>query len=137
MVFQLVYVSRLAVNGPEQISDILSTSRRNNPKVSVTGLLLHNAGICLQLLEGGEFHVRDLYAKIARDPRHHMVTTVFEQFNEDRLFREWDMDFHEVGPFDPRILKRMEKMDSFMPEDGPVSNEALMKLLQNFIRPIG
>lgn len=49
---------------------ILTTSRRNNARDNVSGLLFFNGKRFLQALEGDDAMVDATYARIQRDPRH-------------------------------------------------------------------
>jgi hypothetical protein len=68
---QLLYVSNASCGlAPRALDAILSASRANNILLGITGLLLHIDGGFLQILEGDERAVRELYARIAADRRH-------------------------------------------------------------------
>ncbi|HKQ10718.1 MAG TPA: BLUF domain-containing protein, partial [Rhizomicrobium sp.] len=63
---QLLYVSNTALEiGLNDLDRILTTSRRNNAMMGITGLLLFIDGGFLQILEGEERAVRELYTRIA------------------------------------------------------------------------
>ncbi|MBA3273301.1 MAG: BLUF domain-containing protein [Chthoniobacterales bacterium] len=69
--FFLVYASIANEDfSPEQLIDLLATSRRNNDASGITGMLLYKDRRFLQVLEGSEAAVRATYARIKRDPRH-------------------------------------------------------------------
>lgn len=90
--FQLLYFSR--ARGDLQhsdIADILKTARSTNSQLDITGLLLFERGHFLQLLEGPEAKVRDLYQRIAGDPRHTDATIIFTRSISDRDFANWSM----------------------------------------------
>jgi hypothetical protein len=71
MLVRLLYASRTtAPLTPELIDSILSSSRRHNPPVGITGLLCHSGDIFMQVLEGGRQAISDLYTRIAQAPRH-------------------------------------------------------------------
>ena len=98
MVFQLVY-SSAAVRPPtrEALVELLEQARTRNAARKVTGMLLYRGGRFLQLLEGEEEVVRDLYATIARDVRHQRVTTLTESRRLLRRFPTWTMAFRDLG----------------------------------------
>jgi len=76
-----------------QVDDILSTSRRHNSEVSVTGALLFNEDWFVQYLEGAQDAVRAIFARIEADSRHEGVKILFEGFTTERRFPEWSMAF--------------------------------------------
>jgi hypothetical protein len=96
--FQLVYSS--AAVRPlthEALVDLLEQSRTRNVARRVTGMLLYRDSRFLQLLEGDERVVRDLYARITTDPRHQRVRTVGERRRLLRQFPTWTMAFRDLA----------------------------------------
>jgi hypothetical protein len=90
--FQLVYISTArAPIGPDMLSRILATSRRNNAANSITGLLVAGARRFLQGLEGPEQAVLDTYARIRHDPRHHALVLLTGRSIDVRAFGDWSM----------------------------------------------
>lgn len=101
----MVYTSAAKVLlDPLQLGEILASSRRNNPALSVSGILLYHQGSFMQLLEGEEQTVRALYARIALDPRHHRAAVLRERHIENRSFGSWSMGFVAL---DPRLLREL------------------------------
>ena len=98
MVYSLVYVSSATrLFSPAELREILSVSRENNGRLGVSGALLYKGGNLMQVLEGEEAVVRDLYAKICRDVRHKGVLQVWDGHVDSRQFADWSMAFHEPG----------------------------------------
>lgn len=95
----LVYAS-LATQpfSQEELADLLTVCRLNNRRLDVTGILLHNEGRFLQVLEGDEDVIRALYDKIARDPRHRGASVVLRQRITEREYPEWSMGFKAESP---------------------------------------
>jgi hypothetical protein len=103
--FSLVYVSvAQEALSKEDLLDILAKSRESNPKAGITGMLLYKDGNFMQVLEGEEAAVRELYGRIARDPRHLGVLTLVEGEREERCFGEWSMGFQDLGAPEARAL---------------------------------
>jgi hypothetical protein len=96
--FFLVYVSVAQENvSKEDLFDILAKSREANAKAGITGMLLYKDGSFMQALEGEETAVRDLYARISRDPRHLGGLTLVEGEREDHCFGDWSMGFQDLS----------------------------------------
>ena len=96
--FYLVYVSEAAESiSKEDLLDILAKSRRANAQAGITGMLLFKDGHFMQALEGEEAAVRDLYARIRRDPRHLRIVTLVEGRRGERIFGDWSMGFQDLG----------------------------------------
>ena len=65
MLTHLVYISsarRLFTT--EELRDLLAVSRRNNAREDVTGMMLYRGGSFMQVLEGPQDAVLDLYQRI-------------------------------------------------------------------------
>ena len=96
--FFIVYVSVAQGNtSKEDLLDILAKSREANAEAGITGMLLYKDGAFMQALEGEEEAVRELYARIARDPRHFGLLTLVESEREDRCFGDWSMGFQDLS----------------------------------------
>ena len=83
---------------PMQLSDLLTLSRGRNQALDLTGVLLHEKGIFIQVLEGEEPVVGALYERIARDPRHKNVAVFRRGPIQVRQFGQWSMGFVELNP---------------------------------------
>ncbi len=77
--------------------DLLTTVRRRNEELGLTGMLLYSGGNIIQNLEGPADVVDATYAAIERDPRHRGVLLVLREPIEERGFPDWSMGFREVG----------------------------------------
>jgi hypothetical protein len=96
--FYLVYVSMAQEDmSREGLLDILAKSREANARAGITGMLLYKDGSFMQALEGEEAAVRELYARISRDPRHRGILTLVEGEREDRCFGDWSMGFQDLN----------------------------------------
>ncbi|MEG9248457.1 BLUF domain-containing protein [Arthrobacter sp. Soc17.1.1.1] len=95
--FSIVYSS--TANHPLSDTDLaalLTTSRRNNARVDVTGLLLYRQGRFLQVLEGPEAGVRDRFRMIESDARHTDVRVLVEDRSMQRQFPDWTMAYEPI-----------------------------------------
>lgn len=103
---QLCYISTMRSGvDAASVKEILSTSRRNNGRCRVTGLLLFNGKRFLQVLEGVPTEVETTYSRILKDPRHYAVVKLSERTIEEREFGSWDMDFERIeGPLGKEAL---------------------------------
>lgn len=96
--FQLVYISTArAPLAQTAIASILASSRRNNARQGVTGLLVAGGRRFLQALEGPEQAVLDTYARIKADPRHHALVLLAGRSVDERAFGSWSMAFEPAG----------------------------------------
>ncbi len=101
----IVYASRATdAFDPAQLVDLLMRSRRNNKRLSLSGMLLYRDAHFMQVLEGPEDAVRERMAIIAADPRHADVVVLLEESADDRLFPAWTMGHvADVGDREERI----------------------------------
>lgn len=90
----LVYVSS-AWTFPTRadIKSLLVKSRDANSRFGITGMLLYYEGTYMQVIEGPQDPLQQLWRNIQKDPAHHRVTKVFEDEISERVFPEWSMGF--------------------------------------------
>jgi hypothetical protein len=93
---RIIYVSERTDVSSANLQKIITSSRKNNPQVEVTGCLVSGMNSYLQLLEGFETSVDQLYLKISKDTRHANIKILNEENIENRLFTTWSM---RLDPF--------------------------------------
>jgi hypothetical protein len=99
---QLLYVSRPALDlTPLALDHILAVSRANNALNGVTGLLLHVEGGFLQMLEGDERALRELYIRIGSDRRHRGMRLLLDREVDRPTFTGWSLGFERPSLDDP------------------------------------
>jgi hypothetical protein len=95
--FFLIYISRpVDLITDEQLQAIVQEASRFNLVNALTGFLFYIDKTFVQYLEGNEDTVRNLYARIAEDPRHADVAQVAEGTMPERLFTGWTMGFRSL-----------------------------------------
>lgn len=77
----------------EELLKILKVSRGNNASKQITGMLLYKGGNFMQVLEGPDDAVNELYEKIKKDSRHHGVSVISKEQIQTRQFPNWEMAF--------------------------------------------
>ena len=103
--FCLVYASSATtLFSPSQLTGLLSTCHAHNSQLGVTGMLLYKDVNFMQALEGEERMVRDLYAKISRDPRHDGILTLWQGAVPARQFPDWSMGFRGLNSPEVRAI---------------------------------
>lgn len=96
---RLLYCSQVKSDFSEEIlKEILLTSRENNRKNRITGVLVHGGGLFMQVLEGPEQNVLRTYMKILDDKRHTDSRIIHITPVKDRLFENWTMGVIEAEP---------------------------------------
>jgi hypothetical protein len=91
---QITYISTAQAELTEDsVQTILASSRRNNRREGITGLLISDGTRFLQALEGDEAAVTAAYARIKADPRHRAAVILTSKAVTERQFGFWDMAF--------------------------------------------
>lgn len=112
MIFTTAYTSVMVRPMSDgELVDLLVRSRARNADRGVTGLLLYRKGRVMQMLEGEERVVRDLYDRIRMDVRHHEVTNVWTSVAERRQFPEWTMGFEDLDGKDRSVATGRRLID--------------------------
>ena len=94
---QLMYVSAASVVfNDEMLRKLLDGARTANTAIGVSGMLLHQNGSFLQVLEGESAVVDALFTKIRRDRRHKAVVMLARSEITGRNFTDWSMGFADV-----------------------------------------
>lgn len=105
MLVRLLYASRaVAAIDQDALHAILKTSKVNNPKQGITGVLCCSDGVFMQVLEGGRGAVNALYNKIAADPRHRDVELLSYDEIAERRFASWSMGQVNLSRLNPALL---------------------------------
>jgi len=95
--YQLVYSSKVTTSlSQSSIDNILEKARQNNQKSAITGFLLFDGAAFLQLLEGEERAVLDLFERISLDERHNKVEALIQDTTSTRLFSNWSMAYSVI-----------------------------------------
>lgn len=96
---QLVYESKATRDMTDaDLRELLQQARANNKDRGITGLLLYANGRFLQVLEGPEPEVRDLFDIIRGDPRHTSIETLLTTHATERTFPDWRMGLDRPNP---------------------------------------
>ncbi|MCB8836754.1 BLUF domain-containing protein [Aurantimonas sp. VKM B-3413] len=89
-VYRLAYVSRPApLLTAVDIADIMKVAERRNAELGITGLLVHDFGRFVQLLEGPLESIETLMRAIILDRRHSDIRIFLQQTAERRSLDRW------------------------------------------------
>jgi Sensors of blue-light using FAD len=132
MLVRLLYASKLVHPEDTSIIDsILIQSRKHNPALGITGILVYGDGIFLQALEGGRQQVSQLYQHICADTRHTQIALLhFEEITE-RRFGGWTMGQVNLAKVNNSILLKYSETAELNPYavSGAVSLALLEELM--------
>lgn len=121
----------------DELVELLKTSRDNNRRRGITGMLLYNDGNFLQVLEGPEESVRALYERIRQDPRHRNIIKLYEKPIDEPEFGQWEMAFRNVSGYTDEIpgysefLNTIQTNASFNEKHGSAAYNILMMFKEN------
>ncbi len=120
--YQILYLSSAVEPFSEdELRELLSKARTTNKALNVTGLLVYHDGNFIQLLEGNESDVKEVFSKIKQDLRHRGIIELIDNKVESRIFPEWSMGFKTLNPeeflelkgyFDPKEVLKISEDDS-------------------------
>ena len=113
-----------------ELKKLLESSRLNNLKHHVTGVLIYFEGDFLQILEGMPEDVDRIFNKILKDSSHKDITKIVDQHHEERNFPDWLMGFSSIN------TDLGEKLTGYIALDDLVDNDSDHKaicILKNFI----
>ncbi len=95
----------------DDIDSILNTARSFNGEHDITGCLIYHKDHFVQILEGPEGIVSELFEKISSDSRHKNVELLSTGVKQDRDFSSWSMAYQTLvnGPIDNDLLRLFEE----------------------------
>ena len=129
--YQLTYIST-ARRGlvAADIEAILRSSRSNNDRDAITGLLLYDGVRFLQALEGERAPVEAAFGRIKADDRHRAAVMLSERELGDRQFGSWAMACEKADP-SPGAVSMPQIVDALV---ATVSNPSVRALFSSFAR---
>ena len=108
---RLIYVSRaVSAVDPASIEALLKQARDRNDELDLTGVLCTGRGHFVQLLEGPQVNLVNLYSRICRDERHQGSELVSVALAEERAFPRWSMGHIEGELLGESTHKRLVGM---------------------------
>lgn len=132
---QVIYCSKAA--GPDadgHLTDIIGCSKRNNPELGITGVLIVIGETYLQLLEGPEESLGVLLDFIRTDCRHTGMEVLAERPMKDREFGDWAMGYHEITPSSALDTDVLEALEAARRERSVVTCDRLMDAVSDIGR---
>lgn len=119
----LLYVSRIGLGvSDDDYRTILATSRANNPRRQITGVLCAGSGHFMQVLEGPQKNVMELYTQILDDPRHFDCMLLGVNYLRKRLFSDWVMGYisNPTAVMEARRKELLEECKAESDDNKPV-----------------
>ena len=90
--YTLIYKSQFSpVISLVDVDNIHTVAQMRNYNHSITGCLYFTMPYVMQILQGQDAYVNQLYANIQKDSRHHSVVLLMAEDHPTQLFPEWSM----------------------------------------------
>ena len=117
-----------------ELTDLVKQSGPYNAYHDITGLLCYCDGHFVQLLEGPERAVLELYDSIRRDPRHEQVETLSNAAGPTRWFADWRMALTTPPPtaFYWLVSHLEAREHTLVLPQVPITDPYLLTLLEAF-----
>lgn len=127
--FSLIYRST-STNGfnDEDIRMMMEKSRIFNKKHEITGCLLHHNKHFLQLIEGEEKIIRELFGKISKDKRHGNIVLLSLEENQFPLFSKFSMVYNNLDDLSDQIRHKRMLFDQIFHDSNLVRTPGSTKL---------
>jgi len=111
-VTQFAYMARYTGRTVERdLAEIADKAKRNNERLGITGVLVYDAGVFIQVLEGPNDAVTHMMTRILSDQRADNVAILFYRLVDQRELGHWSMltlrlDRSGIGPFSLETFRR-------------------------------
>jgi hypothetical protein len=130
----LLYVSRCtAPLDDAQIFRLYKTAVENNAIEGLTGVLIHDGNVFLQLLEGGEEAVAAMMARLRADPRHCDIEVRDERVIARRSFGSWNMRLVKIDRAHMAAITNVD--DDLGPHVDPAIRTLIVDTLHEISQP--
>lgn len=77
----------------DDVDAIVRSAQINNPLDGITGILIFNGTAFMQILEGSETAIDDLFQRLVNDRRHSNTKVRSEHTIDARSFPDWSMAY--------------------------------------------
>lgn len=131
----LIYISSATEKMSEDaLMALLRQSRERNERQDITGMLLFKDGLFLQVLEGQERDVDEIYQSICLDERNAGNYLIERKAIGERNFPDWRMGFENISN---RNLGDQEGFSAILnndlaPEEIAKKKDVVVKLIFSF-----
>ena len=130
MAHTIVYISNAVKLFKEgHLDKLFYQSVQNNTLKNITGILLYNEGTFIQILEGEEQTLNNLFMTIHTDRRHNNITKILDRRIGERLFKKYRTGFNTLNNY-----RQLEILETFLTNRINSSHaHALLALLSPFL----
>ncbi|WP_324680062.1 BLUF domain-containing protein [Hymenobacter sp. GOD-10R] len=96
---QIIYMSTASWSMTDaELAQLLRQAQQGNERGGITGALVYSNGQFMQIMEGEQAALEELYAQLGQDRRHQGLFKLADRPIPVRRFSEWSMGFQVVSP---------------------------------------
>ena len=118
---------------PEDLSNIVSSARKNNAQNDITGVLFSDHGKFIQILEGDKAKIHGLLKRIKADKRHTDLSILIDEASDERGLTNWHMEAFKVNAPELEKWQYLEELKTAYLETFKISSKQLANLMRRFI----
>lgn len=130
---QFTYIShQVHIFSTESLRDLMLHARRKNKRLGLTGLLLFDSPLFLQVLEGPVESIEQIISDLRADERHRDMDIIHTNDNlKEREFARWSMGCKILGDGLPNDYKELDnRVKQLLSEAHPNGDNAHQLLLE-------
>lgn len=132
MSYTLCYVSSCNDDlSARDLEQLFHVNKRNNIVLNISGILVYNNGNFLQILEGEEQKIINLYKKIKVDKRHSSIIELISIPKSERIFDDYEFGFILVN--DSKKRNQLRNYLNWLKEAEIKNVDKVIKIVENFI----
>ncbi|MBF0266397.1 MAG: BLUF domain-containing protein [Gammaproteobacteria bacterium] len=91
---RIIYTSDASPSFNEKyLPQLVESCQKQNTELGVSGILLYGTGKFLQVLEGDETEIDNIFIRILKDERHQNIIVIEENTIKKKDFENWSMGF--------------------------------------------
>lgn len=132
----MVYTSEYT-GDPENIEQdlqaIVSSARRNNASIHVTGTIFYQNRRFLEFIEGDREVLRKLMSRIGKDSRHKNIEFLFDDPIDERGFRDWGLQSFNLATTDPLPVEALQYIRDAFRRNFTTSTSLLVSVMKDFV----
>lgn len=106
---------------------LLNTCRAHNSRLRISGYLHYHQGSFIQVLEGLDRSVHEMFERIRHDPRHHNLHVLIDETVSRRTFANWSMGCSCETSLPNAFFRRIQaSLDKLREQEQVMSNQVLL-----------
>lgn len=126
--YTICYVSSARVGiTQEELTKLFGITEENNSAHNITGILLYESGKFLQVLEGNEVVLKNLFEKIEADSRHNNIFVILNQKCKRKIFEKYASRFS--------IVKSKEELQTIETYLDQIEDSPNLKYIKGILEP--